>query len=158
MLGWFTSHPFDDPVLGRLVRSRRLWRGSILLAGTAIPLSLAGTRRAPDPDAIAAARALPATWAANREAVTRALVDYLDAYESAVADHVIAPCAGPDPVIAQASDVWRFVEIESASVTCFGDTLVAEVALRTSWDDEHTQGARFAGGRFVEFNASIAPA
>lgn len=148
MLGLFTSHPFDDPVLGRLVRSRRLWRGSILLAGTAIPLSLAGTRRAPDPDAIAAARALPATLAANREAVTRALVDYLEACESAVADRVIA----------QASDVWRFVEIESASVTWFGDTLVAEVALRTSWDDEHTQGARFAGGRFVEFNASIAPA
>lgn len=158
MLGLFRSSPYLDPALGRFVRSRGRWRGTIVLGGTPLPLALAGSRREPDGNALRVAQALPETWSANREAVTRALVDYVEAYASAVADRVIEPCPGLSLDIAQAADIWRYVEIESASVTWFGDTLVSEVALRTRWDEEHTQGARFEDARFVEFNASIVPA
>lgn len=151
MFGLFKSPPFTDPALGLLQRTRGLWRGTIVLAGRSVPLALAGTRAAPDPDALAIAKRLPVTWAGGRDAVGCALVAHLEPYrQAAVGENDV-------PAIAQPADVWRFVDVLSGSVTPIGGALLAEIALTASWDEEHLLGARFEGDVLIELNASIVP-
>jgi hypothetical protein len=142
MFSLFHSRSFNDPMLGSFQRARGLWRGTLALAGTSLPLSINGTRGAPDAAALAIARQLPATWTSNRELVTQALIEHLEAYREA-----IEPTA----------DVWQFVTLLSASVTPLDGKLTAEIALAVTWDEEHTLGARFQGPAFVELNGSILP-
>jgi hypothetical protein len=157
MLGFFRSPAINDPELGSIERSRGRWRGRLALGGKSLPLALAGARNAPRADALALAKALPAAWARNLEAVAQALVEHYAPYQEAVAAGELEPPSPPLPAIARASDVWRFVTLQSASVTPIGGKLVAEVALSAAWDEEHTLGARFEGARFVELNGSILP-
>jgi hypothetical protein len=89
--------------------------------------------------------------------VAQALVEHCAPYQEAVAAGELEPPSPPLPVIARATDVWRFVTLQSASVTPIDGKLVAEVALSAAWDEEHTLGARFDGARFVELNGSILP-
>ena len=155
MFGLFRSPPFDDPVLGVFDRSRGRWRGSLVLAGTPLPLAVAGARGAPDAEALAGAKLLPATWSNNLEAVAQALVEHLEPYREAVAAGEVQPPSRPLPVITEPADAWQFVKLLSASVTPLGGRLMSEVALATTWDEEHILGARFDGGAFVELNGSI---
>jgi hypothetical protein len=142
MFKLFASRPFNDPMLGSFQRARGLWRGTLALAGTSLPLSIYGTRSAPDAGALAIARLLPATWSSNRELVAQALIEHQEAYRE-----TIEPTA----------DVWQFVTFLSASVTPFDGELIAEIALAVTWDEEHTLGARFEGPAFAELNGSILP-
>lgn len=155
MFGLFRSPLFNDSVLGVLTRSRGRWRGSLVLAGRPLPLALAGARGAPDAEALAIAKLLPAAWSSNREAVARALVEHLEPYREAVEAGEEEPPSRPVPLITQPMDVWQFVELESASVTQVGGKWISEVALAATWDEEHTLGARFDGAAFVELNGSI---
>ena len=155
MFGLFRSPSFNDPVLGDFERSRGRWRGTLVLVGKPLPLALAGTRGAPNADALAAAKLLPATWSSNSEAVARALIEHLEPYREAVAAGELEPPSRPLPVITQPAEVWQFVELQSTSVVPLGGKLVSEVALATAWDEEHTLGARFDQAAFVELNGSI---
>jgi uncharacterized heparinase superfamily protein len=157
MLGFLRSPAISDPELGSIERSRGRWRGKLALGGQSIPLALIGARSAPNADALALAKALPAAWSRNLEAVAQALVDHLAPYQEAIAAGELEPPSPPLPAIARPSDVWRFVTLQSASVTSIDGKLVSEVALSAAWDEEHTLGARFEGARFVELNGSILP-
>jgi len=157
MFKLFESPSFNDPVLGPFKRTRRLWRGTLVLAGTSLPLSIAGTRGAPDAEALAIARLLPATWSSNRELVARALIEHLEPYREAIAADETDRPDRPLPFIERTADVWQFVALLSASVTPLNGKLIAEIALAATWDEEHTLGARFEGPVFVELNGSIVP-
>jgi hypothetical protein len=155
MFGLFRPPSFSDPALGMLERSRGRWRGSLVLAGKTLPLAVSGGRRAPDEDALAAARLLPATWASRSEAVARVLLEHLEPYRDAVAAGEVEQPSQPLPAVAQPGEAWKFVPLLSASVTPLGGKLISEVALAATWDEEHTLGARFEGATFVELNGSI---
>jgi hypothetical protein len=157
MLGFLRSPAINDPELGPIERSRGRWRARLALEGTSLPLAIVGARSAPNADALALARALPVVWSRNLEIVAQALVDHYAPYQEAVAAGELAPPSSPLPAIARPSDVWRFVTLQSASVTPIDGKLVSEVALSAAWDEEHTLGARFEGARFVELNGSILP-
>jgi hypothetical protein len=157
MLGFLRSPAISDPELGSLERSRGRWRGTLALGGSSIPLALAGPRSAPNADALALAKALPNAWSLNLEAVTQALVEHYAPYQEAIASGELEPPSSPLPAIARPSDVWRFVTLQSASVTPIGGKLVSEVALSAAWDEEHTLGAMFEGASFLELNGSILP-
>jgi hypothetical protein len=89
--------------------------------------------------------------------VAHALFEHHAPYQKAVAAGELEPPSPPLPAIACPSDVWRFVTLQSASVTPIDGKLVSEVALSAIWDEEHTLGARFEDARFVELNGSILP-
>jgi len=155
MFGLLRPPPFSDPMLGLFERSRGRWRGNLVLAGKTLPLAVSGSRGAPDAEALAIAKLLPAAWSSNSEAVARALMEHLEPYREAVAAGEVEPPTRPLPVIAQPEDAWQSVELLSASVTPQGGKLISEVALAATWDEEHTLGARFDRNAFVELNGSI---
>ena len=155
MFSLFRSPPFSDPVLGTFERSHGRWRGRLVLAGRSLALAIAGTRGAPDANALAVAKLLPTVWSASSESVARALIEHLEPYRESVAVGEADPPSRPLPVITQPVDVWRFVELQAVSVAPLGGKLMSEVALAAIWDEEHTLGARFEGTTFVELNGSI---
>ena len=156
MFGLFRSTPYVDPLLGRLSRSRGRWRGSAALAGKVVPLALVGSREAPGADALSTARELADVWAHNQGPIERALFAHYEPYREAVACGELAPPAA-QVVVSSSGDVWKHVEVQSASVTLLDGSLVAGVALAVAWDEEHTVGARFSDGQFTELNGSIIP-
>ncbi|WP_295506892.1 hypothetical protein [Accumulibacter sp.] len=42
-------------------------------------------------------------------------------------------------------------------MTPLDDALTTELGYMTSWDEEHTLGARFQGDRFIELCGSVLP-
>ena len=155
MFGLFRSPTYDDPLLGRFERSRGRWRGSLVLSGKALPRAIAGTRSAPDTEALSVAKLLQAIWLGNSEAVAMALAAHLEPYREAVAAGELAPPSRSLPVLSESTDVWQFVELLSASITPIDGKLASEVALAAVWDEEHTLGARFEGAAFIKLNGSI---
>ena len=155
MLGFFRSHAVTDPELGVLSRSRGHWRGKLVLDGESVPLAIVGGRGAPDPDALALAKRLPAAWSRLRQALAQALLEHYAPYQEAVAAGEAEPPTDPLPVVARPADVWPFVKLLSASIAPIDRTLMAEVALAAAWDEEHTLGARFDASGFVALNGSI---
>jgi len=155
MLGFFRSPPVTDPELGVLSRSRGMWRGQLALEGGSVPLAIAGARDAPNPEALALARGLPASWLRHRQALAQALMEHYAPYQEAVAARETEPPPDPLPVVARPSDVWPFVTVLSACVAPIGRRLMTEVALAATWDVEHTLGARFDASSFVDLNGSI---
>ena len=156
MFGLFRSAPYADPVLGHLSRSRGRWRGEVGLAGKVVPLALAGSRNAPDAVALAIAKELAGVWAENRALVEKALFEHYEPYHEAVVSGELDPPAAL-MLIASSSDVWRYVDVQSASITSQDSRLIAEVALAVTWDEEHLLGARFNRQQFTELNGSIIP-
>jgi hypothetical protein len=156
MLGLIRSPTYSDAALGKFDRRRGRWRGTIDLASVQIPLAISGGRKEPDPLALAIAKGLSDMFKRERDRLGLALYEHYEPYADAVADGELTP-SSPLPAIRSPSDVWHYLIVESASVTPLGRDLCAEVALRCAWDEEHTLGARFIGGAFVELNGSILP-
>ena len=61
------------------------------------------------------------------------------------------------PRIAAPGDVWSHVSLVFVSVTPLSGLLTTELGYTTAWDDEHTLGARFQSGRFIELCGSVLP-
>ena len=155
MFGLFKSAPFSDPTLGELTRSRGLWRGMILVDSGLTPLALAGTRAAPAPAALAAAREVPTQLVDWRQAIETALYEHYEPYAESLAAGEI-PAAGESfPSITSPADVWPRVALEYVSITPLGGALTTELGYTTAWDDEHTLGARFQHGAFLELCGSV---
>lgn len=96
MFGLFSSPRFNDSQLGTLVRKRGLWRASLNLeSGLATPLALSGTRREPDPQALANALAVPQMLALRRAVIEQALFEHYSPYaESVTAGEAEPPING----------------------------------------------------------------
>ena len=156
MFGLFKSPPFHDPKLGELVRSRGLWRGSLTVeAGVSAPLMLSGTRTEPHAQALAAAREVKQAFASWRPAIEQALFEHYEPYAEAVTAGELPSPSEAVPRIAAPGDVWSHVSLAFVSVTPSSGLLTTELGYTTDWDDEHTLGARFQSGRFIELCGSV---
>jgi hypothetical protein len=154
----FGSRTIVDPELGALARSRGYWRGAIDVGGHAnVPLAVAGGRAAPDPAALAAARQVAGRFASWRADIERALHEHYEPYsDAAIAGEVDQDDAVPS--IVSPADVWRHVSLAFVCVAPLGGTITTEIGLSAAWDDEHTLGARFQDGAFLELSGStLAP-
>jgi len=155
MFGLFKSAPFSDPILGELVRTRGLWRGTIRLETGVTPLVLAGTRTAPDPAALAVARELPTLYGAWRGAIESALFEHYEPYAEALAAGEIEATDEALPHVALPAEVWPHVCLQYICVAALGGSLTTELGYAAAWDEEHTLGARFQGSTFVELCGSV---
>ena len=157
MFGLFKSAPFSDPLLGELVRSRGFWRGMLQLDSGSTKLALAGTRTAPDPAAVAAAHELKAQLSAWRSAIETALFEHYEPYAEAVAAGEFPEATESFPGITAPTGVWPHASLEFISISPLDGSLTTELGYITAWDEEHTLGARFAGGAFIELCGSVLP-
>lgn len=154
MFGLFKSAPFVDPSLGEFKRVAGAWRGAMALPGQrSVPLVLAGSRDAPDAQALSVARGLPSQFDDWRPTIAAALVEHSEPYLDAEADESPA-AAAPRPRMST-SEVWSRVTPVFVSVTPLGDSLTVELGYTTDWDEEHTVGARFREGRWLELCGSV---
>mgnify|MGYP001298851061 FL=1 len=158
MFGLFKSTPFRDPQLGELVRSRGLWRGALKLAsGESVPLALAGDRAQPDAQALALARDVSSQLAVWRPIIESALFEHYAPYAEAFTTGQIESPDEVVPKILAASEVWLHSTLIYVAVTPIDGKLATELGYTTSWDEEHTLGARFQAGEFVELCGSVLP-
>ena len=158
MIGLFQSPPFRHPVLGELKRSRGYWRGSMALAGEEfVPLALCGNRNEPDPRAVALAQGVPSTFNSWRASIEGALFQHYAPYAEAVAAGGSPSPSESVPTISTSSQVWPHVSFAFVSVTPLASELTTELGLTVAWDEEHTLGARFQAGKFLELNGSVLP-
>jgi hypothetical protein len=155
MFGWFTSEPFVDPDLGELRRARGMWRGSLAIGQATIPLALAGSRAAPDPEALTAARSIASTFESWRPSLERALFEHYAPYAEAATAGEADPPVGSLPRIAVPAAVWPHTTHEFIRIAPLEGRLTIEIGYRVAWDEEHTLGARFRDGRFVELCGSV---
>ena len=135
------------------MRSRGIWRGLLTVeAGVSAPLALSGTRTEPDARALAAARDVAQAFPSWRPAIEQALFEHYEPYGEAV---TAGDLALPSEVrIAAPKDVWSHVSLVFVSVTPLSGLLTTELGYSTAWDDEHTLGARFQAGKFIELCGS----
>ena len=157
MFGLFESPPFGDPDLGEMRRSRGKWRGSYdLVEGKKIALVLSGSRAGPDPVALRIARSLRMEYPAWRPAIERGLFEHFEPYGEAVAAGDLPRPVG-FPTIATQPDVWRYSTFQYILVAPLRGSLTVEFGVTVAWDEEHTLGARFRDGAFLELNGSVLP-
>jgi hypothetical protein len=156
VFGLFKSPPFDDSQLGQLIRSRGLWRGTLEgEPSMSVPLAIAGPRSGPDPQALEAARQIAPSYPEWKPVIAAALFEHLEPYAQDVGDGKLAAPEGGLPGINTPNDVWPHVTLVFASVTPLGGVLTTELGYTTAWDEEHTLGARFQSGEFLELCGSV---
>jgi hypothetical protein len=158
MFSLFKTPSFHDPLLGDFARSRGCWRGSLLLDGVGnVPLVLSGRRTEPDATAIAAARTLANAFNSWRSVIESALFEHYSHYAEALAAADLPPPTSPLPEIKTRSQIWLHVSMTFVSVTPLEGVLTSEFGYTTAWDEEHTLGARFQEGEFLELCGSVLP-
>lgn len=155
MFGLFKSPPLSDPQLGELARSRGYWRGVIALASKTVPLAIAGTRTGPDASALVTAREVAVHYASWRPSIEAALFEHYGPYAEALAAGDLPPPSEPLPNIVEASQVWPYVSLAFVCVSPLAGVLTLELGYTALWDEEHTLGARFQNGKFLELCGSI---
>ena len=144
ILDFLRPAPYSDPVLGRLVRQGRYWRGVIRLgSGDAVPLLLAGPRAAPGEPGLGHARDLGARYASLRPSIERALFEHYEPYAEAMSSEEERLREGPR--LGGPEQVWGHVAVAWVRIEPLGGVDTVEIAYRTEWDTEHTVGARFQG-------------
>jgi hypothetical protein len=157
MFGLFKSVRFSDPQLGELVRSQSNWRGSISLGGCSASLIVSGSRSKPSAEAIDTARSLMHQFSALKSVIENALFEHYTPYAEALEAGELAPPSEPFPRLGAADQVWPHITLIFVSVTPLDGKLTTELGYVTAWDEEHTLGARFQEGTFVELCASVVP-
>jgi hypothetical protein len=128
-----------------------------LEAGVSAPLALSGTRTEPRAQALAAAREVAQAFASWRPAIELALLEHYEPYAEAVTAGELPSPSEALPRIAAPGDVWSHVSLVFVSVTPLSSLLTTELGYTTAWDDEHTLGARFQSGKFIELCGSVLP-
>ena len=155
----FKSPSMQDPVLGRLVRTRGQWRGAIALGDAEpTPLALFGPAREPDTEALAAARQIPASLDGWRPAIAQALYDHLAPYREAISGEPPSQQRTALMSIERPDQVWAHVSLQAAAIIKMSGGVTTELAYAVAWDDDHVLGARFQSGSLVELCGSILPA
>jgi hypothetical protein len=157
MFGLFKAASFTDPVLGELTRSHGYWRGLLQLDSASVPIALAGTRAAPDPLAVAAVLEVPARLSEWRSVLEAALFEHYEPYAEALAGSEIPAATDACLPVTAPAGIWPHVTLEYISVSPLDGALTTELGYTTAWDEEHTLGARFQQGGFVELCGSVLP-
>jgi hypothetical protein len=146
MFGLFRSEPFDDPVLGRLERSRGYWRGRVALPTVGdTALAIEGGRSGPSEEHLAAVRGLGPVYERLRQSIASALAEHR-ANDETQSPH--------DP-----AQIWEHVTTLGVAVERWSGLSTTAPAVvvnyRTDWDEEHTLGAVIHDGALVELNGSV---
>jgi hypothetical protein len=154
------ASPISDPQLGRLFFSfgftNCLWRGSIvLLSGVKIPLAIAGSCDGPDHETLRIAKDLVAQFPSWQSSIEKALFEHYEPYAEALASGELKHTGNPLPKIAGPNDVWPLIRWVSVSVIPINGNLTTELVLTVPWDEEHTLGAYFQAGKFLELCGSV---
>lgn len=141
-LGRRRSHPS----LGELRRGLTRWHGTLELTGLGrLPLRLPGSLSAPREHLANRAARLPFDW----DQALPELLERLDIHRSAYA-------AGDSlGALASCSRPWTWAEGESVSAQRIDGQWTLEVALRATWDPEHTLGFWFGPTEGWAFNSSV---
>jgi len=95
-----------------------------------------------------------ASW---RPAIEKALFEHYGPYAEALAAGELQPPSEAFPSIAAPNQVWPHVSLVFISVTPLDGVLTTELGYTTAWDEEHTLGARFHSGTFIELCGSVLP-
>src|SRR5574343_1524535 len=154
MLSFFKSPVFRDSQLGEFVRSRGHWRGKLELGGSTVLFVLAGGRSEPDAQALQLARTVSPHFPAWRPIIAEALFEHYQPYAEALAAGEAPEPSTTLPRIGVPSEVWPHAVLVFVSVAPIDRALVVEFGFTTAWDEEHTLGARFTGGKLLELNGS----
>ena len=117
-------------------------------------LSLAGTRRAPDPFALALAKELPARFPSVKPDIEHGMFEHYEPYREAC-NAGEYPGRETCPDIARPDLVWPHVTPVHVLIEPIGGVLTVEIAFGVAWDEEHTVAALFQDWRFVGFNGSV---
>jgi hypothetical protein len=120
-----------------------------------VPLALSGSRAAPDPRALSVARSIPADYPTWRPTIERAMFEHYSPYAEAVAAGESEQPQEGLPRIDAPADVWPHTNAEFVQITPLDGVLTVEIGYRVAWDEEHTLGARFRDGRFLELCGSV---
>ena len=83
------------------------------------------------------------------------MFEHYEPYAEAVTAGELPSPSEALPRIAAPGDVWSHVSLVFVSVTPLSGLLTTELGYTTAWDDEHTLGARFQSGRFIELCGSV---
>jgi len=154
----FKATPIDHAILGRLERSASRWRGVVTLPDhEQSRLILAGNKEGPGQDGVDLAVALLEKWSSLRPVIEQALFEHYEPYREAFKEDESQEADEDFPSISSAEETWQNVSIVAVTVGDFaGEGLGVEIALETSWDIEHTLGARFSRNwDFIELCGSI---
>jgi hypothetical protein len=100
---------------------------------------------------------VPQAFASSRRAIEQALFEHYEPYAEAVSAGELPSPSEALPRIAAPGDVWSHVSLVFVSVTPLSGLLTTELGYTTAWDDEHTLGARFQSGKFIELCGSVLP-
>jgi hypothetical protein len=118
-------------------------------------LRLAGTRKAPDVNALSLARELPSRYPAHVTQIEAALYDHFGPYAEANARGELDELEEPFPRISDAKKIWPYVYPSHISIEPMQGVPTVEVAYRVGWDEEHTLGARLQNWQFLELCGSV---
>ncbi|MTW12749.1 hypothetical protein GM658_19255 [Pseudoduganella eburnea] len=155
MFGLFKSRSYSDVHLGEFSLKNSYWRGRIVLDPNGeIPLALAGTRDAPDANALAEAYRLPASFPGWAPSIAQALFEHFEPYGEAIAagEYPEAPDNVRD--IKTPRDALSNSKLQFITVGRISGSMVTELGYVTEWDEEHTLGIRFHDGKFAELCGS----
>lgn len=155
-MGIFGTTSFDDAVLGRLERTRGLWRCSLSLSGLkAVPLAMPGSNREPDAAALQEARHIASSFADLKPHMQRALFEHYEPYADAASGEDSDRDAMTTRSITTPEQVWAHVSLQSVEIIKLSGVITTEFVYSAAWDEDHMLGARFQGGRFVELCGSV---
>ena len=151
---------FSDPQLGELRFSfgfeTCLWRGLITLSpGKTIRLAVVGTADGPNPEALSIAKSLAAQFPTRQANFEKELFEHYKVYSEVIAQGKLKHPIDPLPAIEKPSDIWSHISWVNASVILLNGNLLTELSFTVPWDNEHTLGARFEAGEFIELNGSV---
>ena len=133
------QHPVEEPELIEMTLERE-----------SVPLMLSELGGGPDPDALSVARSLSINYVSWRPVAAQALFEHFAPYREAIAAGKID---APREVlsIVEPDDVWRHVR----AIFVLISRVSVEIGLQADWDEEHTLGARYRGGEFIELCGSV---
>ncbi len=90
-------------------------------------------------------------------AIQSELFEHYRPYAEAIAAGEMPQPDEPFPHLSEASQVWPHVTALFVAVSPLDGTMTVELGYTVAWDEEHTLGARFQQGHFVELNGSVLP-
>jgi hypothetical protein len=156
LFGFLRPEPFKHPQLGTLLWSGGYWRGALDVPSHGVTqVLLAGSRSGPEISAAELASQFSSRYPSLIPAIERALIEHYAPYQEAVAAGEFREAPGPFPTIKVPSAVWPHVKLEYILIEPLSGVMAVEMAYTTSWDLEHTLGARFGNWQFLELCGSV---
>jgi hypothetical protein len=150
----FRSPPHVDATLGTLTRRSGQWHGQIALAGASVPIVLAGSKTAPADRSLRLGRELMTRYESLQPAIAGALFEHYGPCREAL-DAGELDESEPIPRLNGPADVWPHVTLRRVRIEPLDGVETVELAYETTWDVEHTLGARFRDWTLIELNGSV---